>query len=55
MPTSCVKSCKNRTNHNGTKGIKYFTFPKETSVRQQWLNACQRKVTDMKVDSGKLM
>ncbi|TGZ48600.1 Uncharacterized protein DBV15_10770 [Temnothorax longispinosus] len=53
MPTCCVKNCKNRTNHNGTKGIKYFTFPKETSIRQQSLNACQRKETDMKVDSAK--
>ncbi|XP_071637314.1 uncharacterized protein [Temnothorax longispinosus] len=54
MPTCCIKNCKNRTNHNGTKGIKYFTFLKETSIRQQWLNACQRKETDMKVDSARI-
>ncbi|TGZ49432.1 Uncharacterized protein DBV15_09781 [Temnothorax longispinosus] len=54
MPTCCIKNCKNRKNHNETKGIKYFIFPKETSICQQWLNACQRKETEMKVDSTRI-
>ncbi|XP_071567384.1 uncharacterized protein [Temnothorax nylanderi] len=54
MPTCCIKNCKNRTDHNTTKSIKYFSFPKETAVRQQWLNACQRKESDMKVDSARI-
>jgi len=55
MPTCYIVNCKNCTQYNGTKGIKYFTFPKDIAIRQQWLNACGKKETDMKVDASKLM
>lgn len=53
MSTCCVKNYLNRTSDNATKGIKYFSFPKEAALRQEWLNVCDRKEADMKVDSGK--
>lgn len=55
MPTCCIVNCKNYTQYNGTRDIKYFSFPKDIAVRQQWLNACGKKLTDMKVDAGKSM
>jgi len=56
MPTCCIKNCTSRTHNNtkGTKGLKYFTFPKNVALREQWLNACRKKETDMKIDAGKL-
>ncbi|XP_011870749.1 PREDICTED: uncharacterized protein LOC105563624 [Vollenhovia emeryi] len=55
MPTCCVKNCKSHTNNMFlTKDIKHFSFPKEIAIRQQWLNACQRKETEIKVDSARI-
>ncbi|KYN11789.1 hypothetical protein ALC57_16067 [Trachymyrmex cornetzi] len=52
MPTCCVKNCTSRTHDNGIKGLKYFSFPNNVTLREQWLKACQKKETDMKIDSG---
>ncbi|XP_071637137.1 uncharacterized protein [Temnothorax longispinosus] len=53
MPTCCIKNCKSYTANNAApKNIKFYRFPRETAVRQQWLNACQRKESDIKVDSA---
>ncbi|XP_071572000.1 uncharacterized protein [Temnothorax nylanderi] len=48
MPSCCIQNCKSHTARNATpKNIKYFYFPREIAVRQQWLNACQRKESEI--------
>ncbi|XP_032690939.1 52 kDa repressor of the inhibitor of the protein kinase-like isoform X2 [Odontomachus brunneus] len=37
MPSCYIKNCTNRIR---TKSIKFFQFPKEPAVLQQWLKAC---------------
>ncbi|XP_024875988.1 THAP domain-containing protein 1 A-like, partial [Temnothorax curvispinosus] len=51
MPTCCIKHCTSRTSDK-TKNLKFFGFPKEDVIRQQWLDACKRKETDIKVDTA---
>ncbi|XP_024894126.1 uncharacterized protein LOC112468934 [Temnothorax curvispinosus] len=52
MPTCCIKNCASRTDHTSTRGLKFFRFPKETDIRQQWLDACQRNETNIKIDTA---
>ncbi|XP_071574457.1 uncharacterized protein [Temnothorax nylanderi] len=54
MPSCCIKNCKNRTCDGDAKGITFFRFPKETSIRQQWLDACKQTETSLKVDSARI-
>lgn len=53
MPTCCVKNCISRTDHTHTRNLKFFLFPKDVNIHQQWLNACQKNEIDLKIDSGK--
>ncbi|XP_018366600.1 PREDICTED: THAP domain-containing protein 1-like [Trachymyrmex cornetzi] len=48
MPVCCIKHCTSRTSHNKTKNVKFFRFPKEAIIRQQWLKASQRTELDIK-------
>lgn len=52
MPTCYVKNCTNRTL---TKNIKFFQFPKEPVILQQWLKACGKNEVEIKTNSGKLI
>jgi len=52
MPTCCIKNCASRTDRTSTRGLKFYRFPKETDIRQQWLDACQRNETNIKIDSA---
>ncbi|KYM80120.1 hypothetical protein ALC53_09214 [Atta colombica] len=52
MPVCCIKHCTSRTSHNKTKNVKFFRFPKEAIIRQQWLKASQRTELNIKVDSA---
>ncbi|XP_071571943.1 uncharacterized protein [Temnothorax nylanderi] len=56
MPTCCINNCRNRTywNFNESKNIQFHRFPREIAVRQQWLNACQRKESDIKIDAARI-
>ncbi|XP_011862331.1 PREDICTED: uncharacterized protein LOC105558963 [Vollenhovia emeryi] len=52
MPTCCIKNCASRTDHKSTKGLKFFRFPKETDIHQQWLDATQENNSNIKIDSA---
>jgi len=54
MPVCCIKHCTSRTSHNKTKNVKFFRFPKEAIIRQQWLKASQRTELNIKVDTGEI-
>jgi len=54
MPSCCIKNCDSRTCQSDSKEINFFTFPKEATIRQQWLNACGEN-ENFKVESGKLL
>ncbi|KYM96017.1 hypothetical protein ALC62_13325 [Cyphomyrmex costatus] len=54
MPACCVKYCTSRTSGNKSKNVKYFRFPKDEIIRQQWLIASQQTETNIKVDAGKV-
>ncbi|KYN35756.1 hypothetical protein ALC56_09907 [Trachymyrmex septentrionalis] len=50
MLSYCVKNYKSCTYKNDTKKIRFFIYPKEATICQQRLNACQRSETNLKVD-----
>ncbi|XP_018405698.1 PREDICTED: THAP domain-containing protein 5-like [Cyphomyrmex costatus] len=52
MPTCCIKYCTNRTSGSKSKNVKFFRFPKDKIIRQQWLIASQRTETNIKVDTA---
>lgn len=54
MPSCSVHNCKSRTYWTGTKEITFYRFPREETVRQLWLNACERSEGNIKIDSGTL-
>ncbi|XP_071571996.1 uncharacterized protein [Temnothorax nylanderi] len=56
MPSCCIKNCKSCTTagYTASKGTKFFTFPREIAIRQQWLNACQIKESDRNVDVARI-
>ncbi|KAK7867442.1 hypothetical protein R5R35_009755 [Gryllus longicercus] len=47
----CIPNCKNYNSkkRTRTKKVKYFTFPKDKTVLNAWLKACQKKLEDIKV------
>ncbi|XP_026826423.1 THAP domain-containing protein 1-like [Ooceraea biroi] len=49
MPYCYVKNCTNRT---VSEKIKFFQFPKEPSLLQQWLKACRKNKEETKTDSA---
>lgn len=51
MPVCCIKHCPSRTSQYKTKNVKFYRFPKEATIRQQWLEASQRTELNMKVDT----
>ncbi|KAK4299194.1 hypothetical protein Pmani_028512 [Petrolisthes manimaculis] len=43
MPSSCsVFCCKNDKRKNAGSGIRYFGFPRNKEVQQEWIRACDR-------------
>ncbi|XP_071571947.1 uncharacterized protein [Temnothorax nylanderi] len=55
MPGCCIENCENRNWYYAvSKNIQFHRFPREIAVRQQWLNACQRKESDIKVDEARI-
>jgi len=57
MPVCCIKNCKSRTGRNNKENynVPLYYFPKEPELRKQWLKACRRKETDIKVSCGKFI
>ncbi|CAL1672406.1 unnamed protein product [Lasius platythorax] len=53
MPSCCIKNCDSRTYQSDSKEINFFTFPKEATIRQQWLNACGEN-ENFKVESARI-
>ncbi|XP_071643599.1 uncharacterized protein [Temnothorax longispinosus] len=49
MPTCYIQNCTNRT---VTKNIKFFQFPKEPVILQQWLKACGKNEGEIKTNSA---
>ncbi|XP_071567395.1 uncharacterized protein [Temnothorax nylanderi] len=49
MPSCYIQNCTNRT---VTKNIKFFQFPKEPVVLQQWLKACGKNEGEIKTNSA---
>lgn len=47
-------SIKNCTNRTGAKNIKFFPFPKEPDLFEQWMKACEKDKGVIKFNSGKL-
>ncbi|XP_077260760.1 uncharacterized protein LOC143896664 isoform X2 [Temnothorax americanus] len=54
MPACYVHNCKSRTDCTYTRNIKLFRFPKELTIRQQWLEACRRNEKEIKIDSARI-
>ncbi|XP_077259213.1 uncharacterized protein LOC143895752 [Temnothorax americanus] len=55
MPACYVHNCKSRTDCTYTRNIKLFCFPKELTIRQQWLiEACRRNEKEIKIDSARI-
>lgn len=52
MPACCIINCTSRTD-SAHKTIKLFRFPKDKSIRQQWIKACRRNEIDINIDAGK--
>lgn len=49
MPSCYIKNCTSRT---GRKNIKFFQFPKDATVLQQWLKACRKNEGEIKTNSA---
>ncbi|KYM93389.1 hypothetical protein ALC62_16012 [Cyphomyrmex costatus] len=49
MPICYIKNCKSRTGRSNKENVSLYYFPKEPVLRKQWLEACQRIETDIKV------
>ncbi|KYN16912.1 THAP domain-containing protein 10 [Trachymyrmex cornetzi] len=52
MPACCIINCISRTD-NAHK-IKLFRFPKDKSIRQQWIKACRRNEKEIKINSARI-
>ncbi|KYQ50136.1 hypothetical protein ALC60_10779 [Trachymyrmex zeteki] len=44
MPNCYIKNCKNCIR---TENIKFFQFPKDPVIRQQWLKACRKNKSEI--------
>ncbi|CAL1678352.1 unnamed protein product [Lasius platythorax] len=53
MPACCIINCTSRTD-SAHKTIKLFRFPKDKSIRQQWIKACRRNEIDINIDAARI-
>lgn len=57
MPVCCVKNCRSRTDRGNKENynVSLYYFPKECELRRKWLEACERKEGEIKINCGEFI